>query len=222
MKAIFISILLLAVASTTLFGQKAELIEGTVADSTTLSPLQFVNIQIKGSARGASTDSKGNFRIIAHRFDTLQFSFVGYKTIEIPILGKDIGLILLAQRPTMLKSVTVTETRDESQYRDWFAEQIKENKRADRRIPFYYPRDVKDKIKLARANDERERVKTYVDLVIANPQVKESLIERYQLTESKYYDILTEFNQQNYRVMYYLTASELMSMLNRFYDSHAY
>ncbi len=64
-------------------------------------------------------------------------------------------------------------------------------------------------------------VKTYVDVVVNNPNTKKTLMQRFSLTEEQYYAILTRFNEENYQIMYYLTASELTSFLYRFFEREA-
>ncbi len=53
------------------------------------------------------------------------------------------------------------------------------------------------------------------------PETKESLMRKHHLSEEQYYDLLTRFNEANYRVMYYLTASELLSLLNNYFERNA-
>src|SRR5690625_7061009 len=51
-------------------------------------PLIDVNIQVKGTTRGATTDFDGEFEIEADLQDTLLFSYVGYKTLSVAIDGR--------------------------------------------------------------------------------------------------------------------------------------
>ena len=74
---------------------------------------------------------------------------------------------------------------------------------------------------IGRLTNENVRVKTYVDVVINMPETKENLMKTHRLTEAQYYDLLGKFNEQNYSVMYYLTASELLSLLNKFFSRNA-
>ena len=46
-------------------------------------------------------------------------------------------------------------------------------------------------------------------------------MKAYDLTEEEYYEILTRFNEKHYEVMYFLTAAELKSFLNRFFAQEA-
>lgn len=69
------------------FGQNT--ISGTVTDAASGEILPGVNVMIKGTATGTSTDSEGNYELDAPSLqDTLIFSFVGYQTQEVPIQGR--------------------------------------------------------------------------------------------------------------------------------------
>lgn len=60
---------------------------GMVLDGTNeqLQPVPFTNILVKGKGRGTYTDFKGFFSIVVKKGDLIEFSAVGYKTIEYTI-----------------------------------------------------------------------------------------------------------------------------------------
>ena len=60
---------------------------GMVLDGTTeqLLPLPYTNIYIKESNRGTYSDFKGFFSMVARKGDIVEFSAVGYKTVEFVI-----------------------------------------------------------------------------------------------------------------------------------------
>lgn len=63
-------------------------ITGTVKDAQGL-PLPGVGVKIKGTSSGTSTDEQGVFRInLPVGNETLVFTYVGYKTIEVPVNGR--------------------------------------------------------------------------------------------------------------------------------------
>lgn len=66
-----------------MFGQ-TKTITGTVTDEEN-HPLPSAIILIKGTTKGTITDFDGNYEINAKEGDTLQFSFVGFKTVEVKI-----------------------------------------------------------------------------------------------------------------------------------------
>ncbi|WNH13718.1 SusC/RagA family TonB-linked outer membrane protein [Thalassobellus suaedae] len=62
-------------------------VSGTILD-TAGQPLPGVNIIIKGTQRGTSTDFDGNFSIRANEADILVISYLGFVTKEIAVKGK--------------------------------------------------------------------------------------------------------------------------------------
>jgi TonB-dependent SusC/RagA subfamily outer membrane receptor len=68
------------------FEQVQETITGTVVSSQTNQPLIGVNILVKGTNTGATTNDKGHYRVsVPSLQDTLIFSYIGYKTKAVPI-----------------------------------------------------------------------------------------------------------------------------------------
>lgn len=64
-------------------------VSGTVTSSDEGQPLPGVNITVKGTTIGTSTDASGNYTLTApSESDTLVFSFVGFETQQIPINGR--------------------------------------------------------------------------------------------------------------------------------------
>jgi hypothetical protein len=199
--------------------QGQELIRGIVVDSATLNALPSVNIQLKDRSRGTTSDEQGNFSILATREDTLVFTSVGYERLELPLSLYEPGLIRLSDRYTLLEAVTIDELRQEvNPYEGMFEER---NAQLQRSIPFYFSKARKEKIKVQILREENLRVDTYVDVVVNDPALKTRLMEKYSLSESEYYEILTAFNEGHYRVMYYLTRSELISLLHKFFETQA-
>jgi hypothetical protein len=203
------------------YAQQAVTVKGIVVDSATLKPLSYVNVYIKKLRRGTMTDAKGNFLLAAHPADTLQFSMMGYRSLELPVRDWEPSVVMMTEIVTILKSVTIEGESGGGPYQGLFDEENAKLARSKRALPFYYAKDKKDKILLGRAKSEQIRVKHYVDLLVKDDHVKNELIKKYRLTENEYYDLLARFNQKNYAVMYYLTDSELLSMLYKFYDANA-
>jgi hypothetical protein len=200
-------------------GQKVETIKGLVADSASHRPIPYVNVIIKNTQRGTTTDEKGYFSLSADLADTLVFSFVGYKTLEFPLNEWEPSVILMAEEIRMLNTVTVEGAALPSPYEYLFEEENIRLKNSKQAVKFWYPRDKKERIKIGLAKNEAIRVKHYVDLLVKDDKVKNDLMKRHKLTEDQYYVVLTKFNEKNYAIMYYLTDSELLSLLYRFYEN---
>ena len=68
--------------STIAIGQNK--ISGVIYDDTGM-PLQGVNVQVKETQKGTSTDEKGAFEILANPNSELVISYIGFKTNVISI-----------------------------------------------------------------------------------------------------------------------------------------
>ena len=215
----FILTVLVSITAGSTLVRGQEMIQGIVVDSATLNALPSVNIQLKNRGRGTSTDEKGNFSIRATAADTLVFTSIGYQTLELPLATYEAGMVRLSEKYTLLKAITIDEYKKTGElYEGMFDDR---NAQLQKSIPFYFSRARKDRIRLGMLKEENLRVKTYMDVVVNNPELKASFMTKYALNEKEYYDILTAFNETHYQVMYYLTAAELISLLNRFFESHA-
>ncbi|MBU2465872.1 MAG: carboxypeptidase-like regulatory domain-containing protein, partial [Bacteroidetes bacterium] len=65
-------------------------ISGTVIASDTKETLPGVNIVVKGTTRGVTTDIDGNYSLeVLPQDERLQFSFTGYETFEAEIAGRN-------------------------------------------------------------------------------------------------------------------------------------
>ncbi len=209
-------------ASVTTWGQvQPERMSGMVVDSATYVPLPYVSIQVKNTSRGTISDSKGKFSIQAQPTDTLQFFMLGYEQIEIPLYDWETNVVPLAERSTMLKPVVIQDSRLENSYALLFSEEYAAWRKSNRALPFYYSRWKKEKILVRRAQQEQIRTRTYVDVVIRNPDTKEGLMKKHGLTEDGYYEVLTKFNEESHTFMYYLTAPELLTTLHTFFEQEA-
>jgi Ca-activated chloride channel family protein len=83
-------------------------ITGKVTDSSG-SPLPGVNVVIKGTSTGVVTDMNGMFRITAgDQAKVLIFSFIGYKTLEETIAGRQVINVKLTEAADALQEIVVT------------------------------------------------------------------------------------------------------------------
>ena len=82
MKCKFIfSVLLISVLS---FAQNKGTLSGTLTDKDQNNlPLPFANVMVVGSTTGVTTDEKGTYKLSLNPGSyTIQFSFVGYESVE--------------------------------------------------------------------------------------------------------------------------------------------
>src|SRR5690625_617833 len=68
---------------------QAETVTGTVTDAQSGETMPGVNILVKGTATGTSTNQDGDFKMeVPSLQDTLVVSFIGYQSQEVPISGQ--------------------------------------------------------------------------------------------------------------------------------------
>ncbi|RKS03055.1 SusC/RagA family TonB-linked outer membrane protein [Flavobacterium sp. 102] len=101
--ALFISL----VYCNALFAQNTQptTITGTVSDVNGVLP--GVTITVKRTQNSTISDSAGKYSLTAQTDDTLVFSYIGFKTIEIGVNGRALLNAVLSDDATNLKEVTV-------------------------------------------------------------------------------------------------------------------
>jgi hypothetical protein len=77
----FFVILALIISSNDACAQTT-MVSGKVVDANTREPLPFVNVFLKGTKSGGSTDFNGNYSVsTSEKCDSIRFSYVGYNTV---------------------------------------------------------------------------------------------------------------------------------------------
>lgn len=104
------SLCLLAIALLMSLGASAQdrQISGKVTDAGDGSAVPGVNVSVKGTPRGVTTDAEGAYRITASDGATLVFSFVGYLSQEVLVGSQTTMDVKLAADVTSLQEVVVT------------------------------------------------------------------------------------------------------------------
>ncbi|WP_285655943.1 TonB-dependent receptor [Allomuricauda sp. NBRC 101325] len=82
-------------------------ITGTVVDAMG-TPLPGTNVIVKGTTNGTQADFDGNYSITAASDATLIFSYVGFKTVEIPVNGNATVDVTMQEDAAALDEVVVT------------------------------------------------------------------------------------------------------------------
>ena len=96
--------LLALVMTLSLFAQNA--IKGVVIDETKQS-LIGATVMVKGTTNGVVTDLDGNFSVNAAKGSILSFSYIGYKTQEIKVMGDKLLHVQMMPDNAMLDEVVV-------------------------------------------------------------------------------------------------------------------
>ncbi|UGU17468.1 SusC/RagA family TonB-linked outer membrane protein [Sinomicrobium kalidii] len=92
-------------------------VTGVVTDAEDGMPLPGVNVVVKGTTTGASTDFDGNFTINVSEDGVLVFSNMGYTKKEISVAGKSVINVPLSPNIEELEGVVVTALGIERQER---------------------------------------------------------------------------------------------------------
>jgi hypothetical protein len=201
---------------------------GNVVDSASLAPIPGVNIRIKNTYQGTSTDGKGFFRISITPTDTLIFSFIGYKMEEFAPtdLQEETIIVRLTQQPKLLDAVTVIAKS--LQGTNSTPVHLRSNAKLMNYGPYgagfslsYFSKEEKEKRKLAKVIAEQDRVRNYL-LVVCSPDIKQRFMEELSITEEEYYKILVKFNEQSTSNLYDLTPEELIVVFSAFYQGHVF
>ena len=84
----------------------ASLVKGKVTDKDGQG-IVGVNIVVKGTTSGTTTDASGEYALVAEMNDVLVFSFIGYKTQEVGVASRTTVDVGLENDVAALKAVTV-------------------------------------------------------------------------------------------------------------------
>ncbi len=83
-------------------------VQGTVTDGSTLMPLPGVNVIVKGTTNGASSDFDGNYTLNnVNNGDTIVFSYVGFVTQEIVYNGQQSIDVVLNEDAAQLEEIVL-------------------------------------------------------------------------------------------------------------------
>src|SRR5690606_21680776 len=84
----------------------AQTVSGTVSDAN--GPLPGASVLVKGTTNGTQTDFDGNFTLNdIGGSDVLVISYIGYKTLEVPIGGRATVNVTLEEDTQALEEVVI-------------------------------------------------------------------------------------------------------------------
>ena len=83
-----------------------EIVTGTVVNENN-APLPGVTVIIKGTTDGTVTDVNGNFSLTANTDDILVFSFLGFRSMEVPVNNRSVINITLIEYIEELEEIVV-------------------------------------------------------------------------------------------------------------------
>jgi hypothetical protein len=192
---------------------------GIVVDSATLSALPGVHVKIKNSVRLVTTDPKGMFSIQALPTDTLLFTIVGFHSLELPLFLEETSLFIrLSEFVRVLDEVTIRSIKLQNSPITRRARTLPRPLPKDDAIfnPLeYFSKRQKDKRKALKLIQENDRTLTYLQVVMDNA-IREALLEKYELTEAQYYELLVKFNKQSGMLKYETDSDKIIDSLEAF------
>jgi len=106
MKTIFNALLFCLLMVPTIFMAQST-VSGTVTDEANAMPLPGVNVIIKGTSRGTSTDFDGNYTLEINQGETIVVSYLGYTTQEIVYNGQSRVDVALVEDAAQLDEVVL-------------------------------------------------------------------------------------------------------------------
>lgn len=99
---------MLALMTVAVFAQNKITVSGTVTDEGTGEPVIGATVLLKGQSIGTVADVSGNYRLADVPSDaTLVFSFVGMKTLEVPVDGRSKINVILKEDSKLIDEVVV-------------------------------------------------------------------------------------------------------------------
>ena len=85
---------------------KAQTVAGNVSDG--MGPLSGANVLVKGTTNGTQTDFDGNYALEnVNNTATLVFSYLGYKTVEVPVNGNSTVNVTMEEDASQLEEVVL-------------------------------------------------------------------------------------------------------------------
>jgi TonB-linked SusC/RagA family outer membrane protein len=86
--------LLLSLFAGMAFAQDATTVSGVVTDNTG-EPLIGVTVKVEGRSASVATDFDGRYTIAVHGGEQLSFSYIGFKTVVLPVTGELLNVVMV-------------------------------------------------------------------------------------------------------------------------------
>src|SRR5699024_994297 len=96
-RELFLTTLCFLLTMTYGYSQDQLVVKGTVKGQKDGVPIPYVNVLVKGTNQGSTTDFDGNYSIEASSDAVLVFSSIGFKTTEVAVDSRAIVNVDLAE-----------------------------------------------------------------------------------------------------------------------------
>lgn len=224
-----IFIFILAFSSLYFPASGQQLLKGIVVDSITLNAVPNAAVKIKGTNRGVITDAGGIFLIKVKETDTLVISSIGYRRVTEPVnLDDEVMFIRMIEDAVMLKEVTVygkgeaakkilPSLKLKSGAVPWGGAMPNSGGGAAVNLDYFSKRE-REKRKLDKLKAELASTQTYVEIV-TNLAVIDELKDRFALSDTSFYKILTHFNEQHREITHSANQAAILNSLFAFFEA---
>ena len=99
--------MVLCIGIGTIYAQTKQ-INGKVTSKDDGAPIPGVSVAVEGTTSGTITDLDGNFSLIVPEGSRLVISFIGMKTVEVPVTSETIYNVVLETESIGVEEVVVT------------------------------------------------------------------------------------------------------------------
>ena len=205
------------------------LVKGIVVDSITLNSVPSAAVKIKGTGRGTITNAGGIFLLKVKETDTLEISSIGYKRVMVPInFEEEIMFVRMTEDAIMLREVTVfgkgaatkkilPSLKLKGGGVPWGGAMPNSGGGAAVNLDYFSKRE-REKRKLEKLKAELASTQTYVEIV-TNLEVIDELKDRFSLSDSSFYKILTHFNEQHREITHSGNQAAILNSLFLFFET---
>jgi hypothetical protein len=194
---------------------------GIVIDSISLKTLPGVHVRFKNKSGGTTTNAQGVFNLATSPADTLILTYIGFNTLELPLLFEEEDILIrISEKAILLEEITITGNRILPStivrtQRTMPTATMSKGQAFSSPID-YFSKWQKEKRKLAKFITENDRIRTYVD-VINDELLRENIRYEHDLSEDEYYKLLVKFNEQNRLLTYSNDPIEIADALQAFF-----
>lgn len=209
-------------------GHAQKLMKGIVVDSVTLNNLVGVHVMVKTTRRATTTNQNGVFTILATERDTLVFSYVGYAKQKLPVYLEDETMFVrMREESILLKEVIIRDRFLVLKERYITSPTLNSSKpitsagfspQGGVGVNFsYFSKQEKEKRKLGKIMAENEKVRVYMEM-INDSDLKDEIMARFKIDESKFYELLAIYNEKNKSILYSSNSGLILNSLMSYYQ----
>lgn len=210
-------------------------ISGTVYDSLSLSPLQYVTVINQATNNGTTTDENGMFKLSASAGDTILFTMLAYRRkLRAIRAGENAMVVFLREYAFTLSPVTIYSSYKplgSEQWSNYFeAPKILHNPAGPGSgyvVETFGPgvsigglitkmfKSEKEKRKVDAVREQARQSETYVSFIVSD-ETKRYFQDTFSMTDDEYNDFIEKFNIAHPEAVYIQTRDEILKVMVAF------